>query len=247
MLESAWKLCDDPNPGTRRGALLMPDLSDDRPMLIDASAVRAGDIFLHYRAKRKGVTAAIEAVTGSPYTHASIYLGDGILAEASPPKVRRTPLIEAMADDSHIAVFRSQCGFGPDRVVRLNAFIDQLIQQHTWYDLRGLASFNRRKTLHEATQFERLHEFFENNAPPHTLTNRPFFCSALVVACYCAVGIIDDSAAVIYSPDVYAPGALGTEPTFGHILGYLAPTGYEMPATDPFLNNTRYEILFGNE
>ena len=225
----------------------MPDPFDDRPTLIDASAVRAGDVLLHYRSKRKGVTAVIESATGSPYTHASICLGDGNLAEASPPKIRKAPLAETMTDDSHIAVFRSQCGFGHDRAIRLNAFIDQLIQKDTWYDFRGLVGFNRRKESHEATQIERLHEFFETKAPPHTLTNRPFFCSALVVACYCAVGIIDDSAAVIYSPDVYSPGALGNEPTFGHILGYLAPAVYEVPATDPFLKNTRYEVLFGDE
>lgn len=225
----------------------MLDPLDDHPTLIKVSDLRAGDVFLHYRAKRKGVTGAIEAVTGSPYTHASIYLGGDFLAEASPPKVRKASLSDAMADGSHIAVFRSQCGFGPDRSARLNAFIDQLIQQNTWYDFRGLMGFNRRKESSEATQIERLHEFFENNAPPHNLTNRPYFCSALVVACYCAVEIIDDSAAVIYSPDFYAPGALGNEPTFGHIVGYLATDGYEVPATDPFLKNTRYKILFGDE
>lgn len=225
----------------------MPAPLNDHPTLIDTSTVRAGDVFLHYRAKRKGITYVIESATGSPYTHASIYLGDGLLAEASPPKVCKTPLIKAMADDSHIAVFRSQCGFGPDRATRLNAFIDQLIQQSTWYDLLGLVGFSSRKELHESTQLDRLHEFFENNAPQHTLTNRPFFCSALVVACYCVVGIIDDCAAVIYSPDVYSPGALGTEPTFGHIFGYLAPAGYEVPADDPFINNTRYEVLFNDK
>lgn len=225
----------------------MPDPFDDRPKVIEAPTLRAGDVLLHYRAKRKGVSGVIESVTGSPYTHASIYLGNDTIAEASPPKIRKAPLAEAIADDGHVAVFRSQCGFGADRAARLNEFIDQLIQQNTWYDFRCMLGFNRRKELHDTTQFERLHAFFEEKAPPHTLTNRPFFCSALVVACYCAVGIIDDSAAVIYSPDVYSPGALGNEPTFGHILGYLAPAGYEVPGDDPFFNNTRYEILFGDD
>lgn len=225
----------------------MSEPFDDRPGLIDVHDLQAGDVLLHYRAKRKGITAVIESATGNPYTHASIYLGNGMIAEASPPKIRKASLTETTADGGHIAVFRSQMGFGPQRAATLNTFVDQLVERGTWYDFRGLVGFNRRKENHEATQIDRLHEFFENSAPPHDLANRPFFCSALVVACYCVVGIIDNSAAVIYSPDIYSPGALGNEPTFGHILGYLAPAGYEVPDEDPFLKNTRYDVLFGNE
>ena len=217
------------------------------PSVIASSKLRPGDILLHYRSSRKLQTKLIEAATNSPYTHASIYLGEGHVAEASPPKVRKVTLEDAIEADSHIAVFRSQCGFDSARVSTLNSFIDELTDKSTWYDIRIIAGFNKRRQQHVDNQLEKLADYFSKNAPPNDYVNRVYFCSALVVACYCVVGIIDSSATTIYTPDIYSPGALAEDPTFGHIVGYLADVGYQIPLNDPFINRTNFKKIFNAE
>ena len=173
-------------------------MDDCYPKLMEIAALRPGDILLHYRAERTKPTKSIEQATGSPYTHASIYLGDGKIAEAYPPKVRKIALAESMNVAGHIAVFRSQCGFGDDRVARLNSFKDELTKKVTWYDFtvlkKGGKRWQKRWEEHVSGQLEKLAQYFANSAPPNEHVNRTYFCSALVIACYCVVGIIDSSA-----------------------------------------------------
>lgn len=48
-----------------------------------------------------------------------------------------------------------------------------------------------------------------------------YFCSELVVAAFIAVGVIAQSAAVVITPEVFSPGDLGKEATFGGFVGYI--------------------------
>ncbi len=162
-----------------------------------------------------------------------------------PPRVRKISLEAAIKPDLRTAVFRSQCGFGPSRVNTLNAFIDELIQRRTWYDFRSLIGFKSRVNSHIGDQLDKLARYLNDNGLITKYINRKYFCSALVVACYCVVEIIDDSATPIYTPEMYSPGALGDDPTFGHIVGYLMLSNSQIPSDDPFFNNSTFRSTFG--
>ena len=71
------------------------------------------------------------------------------------------------------------------------------------------------------------------------LVKDSFFCSALIVACYCVVEIIDDSAQIAYPHKLISPVDLYSDPIFGRLIGYLLPLGAEVPSGDRLGNSCR--------
>ncbi|MDH2917231.1 MAG: hypothetical protein PXX77_10200 [Gallionella sp.] len=216
------------------------------PGIISTKDLRPGDILLHYGKWWKIVPLLIRRYTGSPYTHASIYLGNGEIAEATPPRVRKSQVSKAIKSSKHIAVFRSQLGFGNDCTERLITFVNETLKNKARYDIPGAWKIRNNGPMlrHAETVHEKLMEFFETNPAPKDQAKDAFFCSAFVVACYCEAGIIDDSARIIFDPKIYSPKGLSEEATFGHVLGYIAKDGYSVPSCDPFLNRSSFREIF---
>ena len=89
----------------------------DGPTLISISDLNPGDVLL-FSTPRKPTSKAIQIVLASNYNHAAIYLGGDRIAEASAVSgVRTSPL--HVPPTGHIAVFRSQLGFGAERAMLL--------------------------------------------------------------------------------------------------------------------------------
>lgn len=204
------------------------------PEIMQCADLRAGDILLHYGKWWKLRTIIIKAFTGSQYIHASIYLGNGQIAEA-------------MNSCRHIAVFRSQYGFNSQRANLLTTFIDNLINNEAKYDILGAwrSRLNKAMNEHTRTVREKLNDFFNNKLTLKDHANDSYFCSALVATCYCEVGIIDRSAEVLLNPKTYTPIGLTEEPSFGYIFGYLAKVKYQIPCTDPFLKRSSFREIMG--
>lgn len=217
------------------------------PEIMPSAGLRAGDILLHYGKWWKLRTIIIKAFTGSPYTHASIYLGNGQIAEATLKKVGKSSVAEAMKSCRHIAVFRSQCGFGSQRANLLTTFIDNLIINKSKYDILGAwrSRFNKAMNEHSRTVHEKLNDFFNNKPILKDHANGSYFCSALVATCFCEVGIIEPSAEVLLDPKTYTPAGLSEEPSFGYVFGYLVKEGHQIPCTDPFLNRSSFREIMG--
>jgi hypothetical protein len=53
-------------------------------------------------------------------------------------------------------------------------------------------------------------------------------------------GIIDESAHVAFPPDMFSPGGLHQEPTFGWFVGYITDELQRVPSDDPLLNIMRW-------
>jgi hypothetical protein len=215
-----------------------------KPGRIALAEVRPGDMLLH-RGNNKPMRTAIKVAISSPYTHASMYLGDGQGAEATWPQGVRTYQL-VVPKSQHIAVFRSQCGFDAQRVQTLKAFVDELVQQKAKYDLKVCAIWKVRKAqvAHELRQFEILEAYFMQGQKPEAYGADGYFCSALLVACYFAVGILSESMACVDRPELHLPEDLGHNVDFGHIVGYLAADGCEIPSDDPFINNPPFHSMF---
>jgi Permuted papain-like amidase enzyme, YaeF/YiiX, C92 family len=202
-------------------------------LTIRTSDLLPGDFLLFRSIKQKRHQKEISKRIGSPYTHAAIYLGDGDLAEATPPRVRITSTAKAITANTCIGVLRTQYGFDGPRPQKLREFIDELISQKAKYDLSGVLNFTKKNQAYFQDQLDIINRNYGQVTPRDKFIKRSYFCSALVVACYTIVGIIGESAQVAYPPDVLSPASLYRDPTFGWFLGYLSPAGHQVPAQDP--------------
>ena len=81
--------------------------------------------------------------------------------------------------------------------------------------MKGALEFKERKAKFEdelLAIMERDHGKFATN---DELAKRKYFCSALIVACYAAVGVIDATAQLAYRAEAFSPGDLHRDDTFG--------------------------------
>lgn len=206
--------------------------------------LQPGDVLLYCPKAPNVVQRGISARTTSPYTHALIYLGNEIIAEAlTRGGVQKRPLNSALAGAAHVGVLRTQMGFSAQRTTLLNEFINLVIDHGRWYDFNGALTWphtNRDSLVSQMDNIVRHYGEFKTN---EEIAKSAFFCSSLVVACFTAVGIIDASAQVAYPPAAVAPGGLYVDPTFGWLLGFLVPKGSSVPTTDPLLSITRWSDI----
>jgi hypothetical protein len=204
----------------------------DKHLTIES--LQAGDILLCCPKVRWPHQKAISKVTDSPYTHAAIYLGGNEIAEALVQGgVQKNNLSSVFSGASHIGVLRSQAGFGPERAKLLHEFIDQVIAQGRPYALKGALAWKQTNRDFLSSQMEHIAKHYGEFKSNEEMAKSAYFCSALIVACFAAVGIIDRSAQVAYPPRAFAPGSLYADPTFGWHLGYLVPEGSGVPDDDP--------------
>ena len=210
-------------------------------LIISPSDLLPGDILLFRSLSPNVIAKQISKFTDSPYTHAAIYIGDGEIAESTPPAVKIRKLSGADTKGVQIGVLRSQLGFSHQRAAAVREFVQQLVVQHAAYDLKGALTFKgRHKEFHK-----RLLDEIAANYGKITTTDeflkQAYFCSALVVACYMVAGVIGDTAQVAYPPNVISPGDLHRDPTFGWVLGYIVPDGKNIPADDPLMVGTLWK------
>lgn len=202
--------------------------------LIGQNSLKPGDVLLHRSMRQKPHQQAISMITGSPYTHASIYLGGGQIAEATVADgVRIASLSEQLYGDYCVGVLRSQMGFGEARIRKLHEFVHALVEAKARYDLPGVMAYPSGSRRYLQDQLEVIERNFGKFTTAEELVKDSFFCSALVVACYYVVGIIDPSAQVAYPHKLISPADLYSDPTFGWLLGYLLPPGADVPFGDP--------------
>jgi hypothetical protein len=221
-----------------------PEIADgfDWPGLITMQDLSPGDILLHSSADRK--SKIIQFKLKSPYEHASIYLGNGEIAEAtffSQEQIRRASM--SIPEGGHIAVFRCQHAFTSNDVANLIDFIDELISRGTPYDTTVIWQKKLRKRQQEYidNSLEIIKKHFEAPQTSPDYLDRPYFCSGLVVGCYFAVGKFGPDIAAIIKPELYLPEDLGgVHFYFGHIVGYLADATYAIPENDPFRRRATY-------
>lgn len=214
-------------------------IPQDSNMVIFESDLLPGDVLI-YRPRASGIIGAkISAVTGSPYTHAAIYLGEGIVAESNFPRgVEIHAVKDSVRGNRCIAVLRSQVGFGGDRPEKLRKFADTVVERNKRYDLINVLKFQNQSQAYFNNQLGFIIENYGRVASPDQLAEQNFFCSAFVVACYVSVGLIGESAQVAYQPIHFSPGHLHKDPVFGWLLGFLVPEGGSIPEDDPILHQS---------
>lgn len=216
------------------------------PMRLSSDSLAAqellpGDILLVRPAKPNCVHRRITEETGSHYTHACIYVGKGVVAEANFPKVRRLSLWREMKGCLYVGVLRTQMVFTPGRAELLDSFVKRAIRRISLYDLLGAKKWQKTRKHFDDNALELVRANYGKFKDPRMLANQSFFCSAFVVACYMAVDIIGPSAQSAYPQKAFSPSDLYSDPTFGYTLGFLVPEGHSVPPNDPLKQITQWD------
>jgi hypothetical protein len=213
-----------------------PTIAPDSDFIIHQSDLMPGDVLLYRSRKITSVQRAISKATGSPYTHAAIYLGDGVVAESNVPHgVGKRALTDSIRHCRCVAVLRSQLGFGGDRPQKLRAFVNDVLAHGKLYNFNDVLKFKNQSAAYFENQLDFIRENYGKVTTHDEFAEQAFFCSAFVVACYTVVGIIRESAQVGYQPIYFSPRHLHQDPTFGWLLGFLVPEGGSVPEDDPVL------------
>lgn len=209
-------------------------IKSDNDLIIQSSDLLPGDVLLYRTEGKKLHQRKISEATDSPYTHAAIYIGGGLVAESNVPDgVAKRPVQESMEGCQCVAVLRSQCGFIGDRPRKLREFVDSVLGQGNSYNLFAVAAFKTTSKKHFDNQLEIIATNYGKVTSKEQFAQQSFFCSAFVVACYSVVEIIGPTAQVAYPPNAFSPASLYRDPTFGWLLGYLVPPDGFVPENDP--------------
>lgn len=226
----------DKNDSDKHRSSREATIPPDSDLVLAPSDLLPGDVLLYRPRNPNMIQRKISSATGSLFTHAAIYIGDGFVAEAGVLMgVTKSALADSIQGNQYIAVFRTQLGFGGDRPHALNEFVSAVLQKGRLYDFITVAIFKKRSGEYFDNQLEFIRENYGKATSREEFAEQSFFCSALVVACYAVVGIIGETAQVAYQPTHFSPGHLAKDPTFGWLLGYLLPEGGSLPANEPLL------------
>jgi hypothetical protein len=196
----------------------------DCSLILRTSDLLPGDVLLYRPRRQSVVQKQISSATNSPYTHVAIHIGGNLIAESVAWPcligVRKNTLEKSMKRSQCVGVLRSQAEFGFDRPNKLNAFVVSVLRHKKFYNLIAAYNFERDSEEYFRNQLEFIRDNYGNVTSHEKFAEQSFFCSAFVVACYSAVGIIGQSAHVAYPPNFFSPAGLYRDPTFGWLLGY---------------------------
>lgn len=208
--------------------------------LLTAQELCPGDVLLCRGSSKKKVSVGqkIREVTGSKYTHAAIYIGDGHVVEANPSLfagVRENRVEDLIHRYSHVAVTRQQDAWPPFRVTAMKTFAKRVVETGAKYNLAGLFKFTKEKQAHATKLMRKIEAYFSGQLQPDSPEKQAYFCSEFVADCLVASGFISPSAAIVFKTSTYASGDLGRDGAFGSYIGYLsACENYEFPEDDDF-------------
>ena len=208
---------------------------------IQVADLLPGDILLHRPSGEKLHQKMISHVTGSPYTHVSICIGSDEIAEMTLAGLRVRNISSTLESENQIGVQRSQLVFGHQRINLLRSFVSELLDAEIKYDPWGFLHYASRKFEFTSNELRILQARYGEFSSHDELVNRKYFCSAFIVACFCVVGIISESAQIAYLPDLFSPADLHSDPTFGWVLGYLEIPGRVIDKSDQLSNSTLWQ------
>lgn len=204
-------------------------------MDLQIADILAGDVLLCY----SHMTAEEETATGTGYSHIAIALRGERVLEATNEGVRIVAVGRLLEDYDHLAVLReleTSELWDEARLNCLEVFATQ--SEGKRFNQIGLMRFSERKENYRNDLMDRVHGYFEGTTVEVTSNRGIFFCSELVTAAFIHVGIIEQSAAVVFTPETFSPSDVAKDKAFGFFRGYVrSNSGYVVPDGDFFRSN----------
>jgi hypothetical protein len=172
--------------------------------LVGIEAMRPGDILLS--SVNSLSSLGIRALSLSPVSHASIYLGDGQLAEAVTSGIRIRSVDEFVAEESSIVAFRHP-GILAAHMPPMRSFVDQQVgQKYNFFGIVLQAPFTLERRLCELPLVPGpVRDFCVQGVAAVQLglgSQDKFFCSQFVLQAYTHAGLpLTDADPRLFSPD----------------------------------------------
>lgn len=190
----ATRFYDDHAPDTARPRLQVQNPGLHPPegaLAIDAGALAPGDILL---SAANGVTSVgIRLLTLSVVSHASLYVGDGQIAEAVGEGIRRRSMGELLAEEATVVAFRHPAVQG-EHVHKMQAFVAETVgQKYNYVGVLLHAPFSIERRLCEMPLTPSLvRDFCLQGVGAMQLglgRSDRFFCSQFVLEAYRRAGL----------------------------------------------------------
>ena len=203
---------------------------------VDADVLRPGDILL---SSAEGLNSlGIRLVTLSPVSHASLYVGDGQIAEAVGEGIRRRSVRDLLAEEMAVVAFRHPLLL-PQHLPRMQAFVQETVGQR--YNLVGVmlqAPFSLERRLCELPLTPSLvRDICLQGVGAVQLglgRNDRFFCSQFVLEAYRRAGLpLTDADPRLLGPSDLLHMREGDVPSLrsNHALQYVGHLKFELPAS----------------
>jgi hypothetical protein len=142
-------------------------------------------------------------------------------------------------DYDHIAVLREASAnelWDEERLNSLEEFAGEAIGKP--FNRMGLERFPTRKESYRNDLMERVEGYFDGTTQQVRSDRGVYFCSELITAAFIHVGIIEQSAAVVFTPETFSPSDIAKDKVFGFFRGYVRHTpDYVIPNEDFFKSN----------
>lgn len=197
--------------------------------IVKNEEICAGDILLCF----SNMMCNNDKKGGSGYSHVAISIDGAEILDANSKGVRITNISKLLDEYDHIAVMRNSQLWSPSRVLLLSQFASKCIGKE--FNREGIKRYTQCKALYKETAMERVHSYFSCMKPVVQTEREKYFCSELVAAAFIHVGIIDQSAAMLFTPETLSPEDIGIDKAFGFFYGYLVSySDYEIPDFDHF-------------
>ena len=197
--------------------------------ILKEEELEPGDVLLCYSSALAGKADEIS----QGYSHAAIYTKNNGVVESSSAGVKTTNVSSLFTEYEHIAVLRNKELWSESRLQKLDEYIQEQIGKK--FNPIGMYKVPKRKEMQNEEVMQRVEGYFEGSYKPPAYDKSTYFCSELVTSAFIHVGIIDESASILLSPDTFTPEDIGRDKAFGFFVGYIVPNNeYKIPENDIF-------------
>ncbi|RYG89221.1 hypothetical protein EU803_18145 [Loktanella sp. IMCC34160] len=193
---------------------------------LTADHLRPSDILLHHPGNAKWYDRGIAWCTASPYTHASIYLGDGDIAEARLKGVRICSVTRPIRREKALCVLRQASPPSPEQVDQLRHFAQSAVARGAGFDIAFPYTYYSRRLIHRVRGGEPATPPLGPLKPENC--NR-YFCVSFIIDAIRAMGLIDRSERHNYQLGRHSAADLLQDRKFGYVLGHLAVRSHPAP------------------
>ncbi|WP_127523718.1 hypothetical protein [Mesorhizobium sp. Z1-4] len=177
-----------------------------------------GDILLHQPADPRWYERGIAWCTGSPYTHASIFIGNDTIAEARLPRVRTCSVSRPIRREKALCVLRRSFELTAAQVESLQAFVEGALKREARFDFAFPYTYYSRRLLHKLSGDPR--DLTPKGCSEPVNCGR-YFCTSFIVDSFYAMGLIDRSERRSYRLGGHSPADFLTDEKFGNVIGHI--------------------------
>lgn len=194
---------------------------------LTAAHLQAGDILLHQPRNPRWFEKGIALCTGSPYTHASIYIGDNTIAEARLPLVRLCNVRKPIRREQALCVLRQHSELNANQVGLLKSFVESALSREARFDFAFPYTYYSRRLMSKLTPGPRRPV---PQGPLGPANCNKYFCTSFIVDAFRAMGLIDRSERNAYRLGRHAAVDFLRDEKFGYVLGHIPGSGSESEA-----------------